>query len=52
MKAISAIKTYFGDDGPHGRDVTMAEIKALSKEERQEIGRMAAEALGEEFEPS
>lgn len=47
MKAIVAIKTYF-DQPP----VTMEEIKNLSHDERQELGKLACEQLGEEFEPT
>jgi hypothetical protein len=49
IKAISAIKRYFEAD-PNGRKVTMDELKACSLDERQELGRLAAEALGEEFQ--
>lgn len=49
MKPIAAIKRYFEAD-PNGRPVSMDELKALSKEERQELGRWACAELGEEFE--
>ncbi len=49
MKAIAAIKAYFEAD-PHGREVSMSELKDLSKDERQELGEMCCEALGVEFE--
>lgn len=48
MTAAAAIKTYFESE-PHGRKVTMAEMKALSKEERTELGRLCAKALGVEL---
>lgn len=51
MKAIVAIKRFFEAD-PHGRKVEMAELKELSMEERDELGRLCADALGVEFEPS
>ncbi len=51
MKAIKAIKTYF-EAGQHGRKVGMDEMKALSAEERQELGRLACAEIGETFEPS
>ncbi len=51
MKAMQALKTYFEAE-PHGRKVTMDEMKSLSKEERQELGEMCCEALGTEFEPA
>lgn len=44
ITVIAAIKTFFGQDG--GRAVTMDELKALSKTERDELGKLAAEALG------
>lgn len=49
MKAVQAMKTFFEAE-PHGRKVTMDELKALDRVERQELGRLAAEALGVEFE--
>jgi hypothetical protein len=45
MKAIAAIKEYFNPP-----PVSMSELKELSKEERQELGRLACEQLGVEFE--
>lgn len=52
MKAIPALKKFFDDGGPHGRKLTMEELKDLSKEDRQELGQLACIELGEEFEPS
>ena len=49
MTAIAAIRKFFGE-GPGGRVVTLPEIKACSAEERRELGKLAAEALGEVFE--
>lgn len=51
MKAITALKKFFEPE-PHGRKVSMTEIKDLTHAERQELGRLAAEALGETFEPT
>jgi hypothetical protein len=51
MKSITAIKTYFEAD-PHGRKVTMDELKGLDAAERQELGRLACAELGEPFEES
>jgi len=48
MTPAKAIKTYFEQDG--GRRVDLAEMKSLSREERNELGKLACEALGETFE--
>jgi hypothetical protein len=48
LKKIEAIKTYFEAD-PHGRKVTMDEMKALTSDERQELAEMCAAALGDEL---
>ena len=48
MKAIPAIKKFFEADD--GAKVTMDELKALDKQERAELGRLACVELGEEFE--
>ena len=45
---VAAIKRYFEADG--GRPVTMTEFRELSSEARQELGEMAAKALGMELE--
>ena len=44
MTAVKAIRAYFGD-------VTMDELKALTREERQELGALACEAMNVEFQP-
>lgn len=49
MKAVAAIKKYMEAD-PNGRKVTMDELRELSTEERQELGRACCDVLGEEFE--
>jgi hypothetical protein len=41
---IKAIKTFFEAD-PNGRKVTMEEMKALSPDERAELGKMCNDAL-------
>jgi hypothetical protein len=48
MRPITAIRTYF-NDGVHP-DITMAELKELTKEERAELGAMCAKELGVELE--
>ena len=50
MTNIKAIKTFFEADG--GKKIEMAECKALSKEERNELGAMCCEALGAAHEPT
>ena len=42
---VQAIKTYFEGDG--GRTVEMKEMKDLSMEGREELGRLSKEALME-----
>lgn len=49
MKAVAAIKAYFEAE-PHGRKISMDELRDLSKPERQELGEMCCEELGVEFE--
>jgi hypothetical protein len=44
MTRVQAIKTFFEANG--GRKVENREVLALSVSERQEIGQMAADALG------
>jgi hypothetical protein len=51
MKNIPAIKQYF-ESGKHGRRVTMDELKALSKDERNELGALCCVELGTKHEPS
>lgn len=41
---IEAIKTFFEANG--GRKVTMDELKALSRAERDELGSLAAAEMG------
>lgn len=48
ITSMPAIKRYFESE-PHGRKCTMEELKALSPEERTELGQMAAKELGEEW---
>jgi hypothetical protein len=52
MTSMKAIKVYFGDTPPHNRKVGIDELKALSPSEREELGKMACAALGEEWEPA
>jgi uncharacterized protein with von Willebrand factor type A (vWA) domain len=40
---VKDIKIFFESNG--GRKVTMDEFKALSKEQRDELGKLAAKAL-------
>ena len=42
---IEAIRNFFESNG--GRKVTMAELKALSVEERSELGALSAAATGD-----
>jgi hypothetical protein len=44
ISKIKAIKDYF-EEGVHGRKVEMAELKALSMDERSELGKLAVEEL-------
>lgn len=44
MTNMKAIRTFFEADG--GRKLTMDELKALPKEDRAELGALAAEKLG------
>jgi hypothetical protein len=43
MTNVAAIKLFFESDG--GRKVTMEEMKALSVDERAEIGKLCMEEL-------
>lgn len=47
MNNIQAIKAYFSKNG--GRPVTMQELKDLTKEDRAELGKLCADALGVEL---
>lgn len=51
MTPVKALKSFFEAD-PHGRKVTMDELRALNKEERHELAAMACEQLGVELELS
>lgn len=48
MKTIEAIKKFFEDGG--NRPVSTTELKALGRDEREELGRLAAAALGSQIE--
>ena len=48
MTSVQAIKKFFEMTATGA----MKEIKELDHNERQELGRLACEALGETFEPS
>jgi len=45
VNKIKAIKTFF-EAAPNGRRVTMEEMKALSPDDRAELGEMCIKALG------
>lgn len=47
MTRIKALKTFFEADG--GRAVTREELVKLTKEERHELGNLAAKELGVEI---
>lgn len=47
LSNIAAIKTVFEADG--GRKLEMAEIKAMSNDERSALGKMCAVILGVEI---
>jgi hypothetical protein len=47
MTAVKALKEFFVNP-----PVLMAELKALSKKERDELGEMACKEMGVEFTPS
>jgi hypothetical protein len=51
IKRFDAIRKYFGE-GESGRPVTMDELKALSKEDREYFGRESARMLGMELDTS
>lgn len=46
ITGTSAIREYFSAGGDQYRKVEIREIKECSSEDRQELGRLAAEALG------
>jgi hypothetical protein len=43
--SLGVIKQYFEAD-PNGRKVTMDEMKALTREDREELAPLCAEAMG------
>jgi hypothetical protein len=47
MSNTQAIKVYFEKDG--GRTVTLQEMKELTRDDRQELGALAAKELGAEI---
>ena len=49
MTGTKALKVFM-ESGLSGRKLDMSEMKALSPEERKELGALAAAALGEELE--
>lgn len=49
MKKVAALKAFFESD-PHGRKLTMDELRALSTDERQELATLAAAELGVELD--
>jgi hypothetical protein len=48
MKPLECIRKFFEGNG--GRTVTVAEVKALSGEERKMLAALAAKELGVELE--
>ncbi len=48
IKGVIAIKEFFEKDG--GRKISVSELKELSPEDRRELGKLSAEALGKELE--
>lgn len=48
VSSVAAIKEFFEKDG--GRKVDMAEFRALSQEERQQLAALCAKALGVELQ--
>ena len=48
MNKVQAIKRFF-EAQPYGRKVEMLEMKALTIEDRSELGTLAAEAMGVEI---
>jgi hypothetical protein len=47
MSPVKAIRTFFADSE---RPVDLKELQGLGKEEREELGRLAAKELGVEIE--
>lgn len=50
IRGLTAIRQYFGEVEPHARRVSVSELKALSKADREELGALSAEALGMELD--
>ena len=48
ITAGKAIMVFFGSE-PNGRRITAAEYKALTEEDKAELGKLCAEALGMEL---
>jgi hypothetical protein len=48
LSHMSAIRKFF-EEGTSGRKVEITELKALSLEERRELGDMCLKALGAEL---
>lgn len=48
MTTIAAIKAFFEADG--GRKISMDEMRALTSDERAELGQLCAKALGVELD--
>lgn len=46
MTDMKAIIKFFSE-GKHGRKIELNEMKALSKEDRAELGELARKAMGE-----
>jgi len=46
LYGIKALKTFL-ESKPHGRKVTLEELKALSKEDRAELNRLAEVEVNE-----
>ena len=47
MSNVAAIRKFFAE-GEHGRKVEMSELKVLTAEEREELGKLAKIELGVE----
>jgi hypothetical protein len=45
IESVGVLRRYF-EQQPHGRQVTLAELKALTKEDRHELATLAANELG------
>lgn len=49
MSRLKAIRTFF-ESGENGRKLTMDELKALTPDDKKELGELAAAELGVELE--